>query len=236
MPMAGLGSRFSRAGVQTPKPLVEVAGGRLFEWSLWGVLSSLAINRVALVVREPFAAEVSEVLATQSLEAEVLVLGSPTDGAATTVAEWIGQSNAPSGAPLVVADCDALTVLGEGSGTAFVSVAHSEEPAFSYVAATHDVVMDVVEKEPISTDAITGVYGFPSVDTFAASYAASRSALQRDEHYLTDVLRHAVGTGAHFVTRRALTFVPLGTPEQVLAARPHLETLGAPRDLGTLLR
>jgi len=235
MPMAGAGSRFGAAGITAPKPLVEIGGACLFEWSLWGALAGLEIARVVLVVREPIAREVSERAARRRLDCDIVVLDHLTDGAATTVMAATEKAAVDPEAPLVIVDCDAFSLSEQGATSAFLSVARSTEPAFSYVVMSGDAVSDIVEKDVVSPLAVTGTYGFPSAAVFGSSYEASRAG-RREEHFMSDVVRAAINRGTRFSIRVASPFVPLGTPEQVGAAAARLESIGnPPEDFGALL-
>ena len=51
MPMAGEGSRFKNAGIDTPKPLIEFNGKKLFENSL-EILDGIDIATRTFIVRK----------------------------------------------------------------------------------------------------------------------------------------------------------------------------------------
>jgi choline kinase len=105
MPMGGLGTRFRKVGVTTPKPLIEVDGVPMFQRALRSVAPWTGDRRV-VVVRADDDAEHG--LAQQVLGAEpaadIVLLDHDTRGAVETCLE--ARDRLDPGQPLVVMDCD----------------------------------------------------------------------------------------------------------------------------------
>ncbi len=243
LPMAGLGTRFRKAGITTPKPLIRVEGATIIEWSLWAVLSSVPIQSVVFGVREEALGGLRDIIAQHEIKATIVLLDEPTDGAATTVARCIEAAAMVGGEPLIAADCDSVTLLAArvelpsaaGIPSGFLSVAPATDPAFSYVTMEGTDVKTVVEKQRASSLAITGMYGFPSATAFLNAYAVSRNSRETDEHFLSATVRAAISQGVRFGTRAAKVHLSLGTPADVRESAPRLRYLPTPRQLGTLL-
>lgn len=103
IPMAGLGERFSRAGVAAPKPLAPVAGAPMFERAIQSLPTPA---RRVLVARAEHARSEDFVGALARLPGatEVVSLDAPTDGQATSAA--LGAARVDADSPLLVAPCD----------------------------------------------------------------------------------------------------------------------------------
>jgi NDP-sugar pyrophosphorylase family protein len=117
MPMSGYGSRFSKAGIKTPKPLIEVCGKTLSEWAL----SSLPDRDFKLVLfseheknpvfhESEILGQVGPSLFTLSEEEDVLLYREtlPLVGAAGSVYRAIVGSGSylDRKAPITVSNCD----------------------------------------------------------------------------------------------------------------------------------
>ena len=120
IPCAGFGKRFKDEGYVQEKPLIEVGGKRLIDWSL-ASLKPLRYRPV-FVVRPAQAQIIKEamwsiVLATGDEErdpiADVMVLPGPTQGAACSVlAAAVGL---PPDAPVLIMNADQWFKIGEQS-------------------------------------------------------------------------------------------------------------------------
>src|SRR5687768_11408483 len=160
MPMAGQGSRFSRAGLLTPKPLVDLWGRPLFWWATESVLRSIAVRELVFVVLaehvERFGIDVT--IRSYYPTARVVRLPSVTSGAAETAA--IGVAALETSGPFALNDCDhaflapglppIIERLHRGSeGTLLGFRSHS--PAYSYVRFDREGRVDgTAEKEVVS--------------------------------------------------------------------------------------
>ncbi|NJO54095.1 MAG: NTP transferase domain-containing protein [Bacteroidales bacterium] len=106
IPMAGRGSRFSRAGVSVPKPLVDLAGRPFFWWAVESVRRSTAVGEMVFVVlREHVAAfEIDARVLDCYPAARIIAIDDVTSGAAET--GMIGARAITNDLPVAINDCD----------------------------------------------------------------------------------------------------------------------------------
>ncbi|NJL08733.1 MAG: NTP transferase domain-containing protein [Methylacidiphilales bacterium] len=106
IPMAGRGSRFSKAGVSIPKPLVELAGRPFFWWATESVRRSTPIGEMVFVVlREHVAAfQIDARVLDCYPSARIIVIDEVTSGAAETGV--IGARAIANDLPVAINDCD----------------------------------------------------------------------------------------------------------------------------------
>ncbi|MHA1597589.1 MAG: NTP transferase domain-containing protein, partial [Alphaproteobacteria bacterium] len=103
IPMAGLGSRFSEAGYDTPKPLIDVSGHAMAEQALADLPRA---ERQVFIVRDDMAGlqALTDGLTAAAAEARFVVLDHMTDGQASTCMEAMAEVEAE--ACLTIAACD----------------------------------------------------------------------------------------------------------------------------------
>ena len=106
MPMGGLGTRFRKVGITTPKPLIEVGGVPMFQRALASFAPWTGEKTVTVVVREDNDREFD--LARQVVAAEpsadIVLLDHDTRGAVETCLE--ARDRLDPDQPLVIMDCD----------------------------------------------------------------------------------------------------------------------------------
>lgn len=103
VPMAGLGSRFSRAGYATPKPLIQVSG-RPMVIQATRDLPDAPVTRFVLRKDLPSLEEIQRKLRTSFVEASPIVLDDLTEGQAITCLE--GMDGLAPDKPLTIGACD----------------------------------------------------------------------------------------------------------------------------------
>ncbi len=106
MPMGGLGTRFRKVGVTTPKPLIEVGGVPMFQRALASFAPWTGEKTVTVVVREDNDREFDLARRVVAAEpsADIVLLDHDTRGAVETCLE--ARDRLDPGQPLVVMDCD----------------------------------------------------------------------------------------------------------------------------------
>ncbi|CAN1486490.1 RfbA dTDP-glucose pyrophosphorylase [Microbacteriaceae bacterium] len=170
IPMAGEGRRFLNAGVQTPKPLIDVGGIRMFELVIANLISA-EVSQIVLIVRAEFELESIALQMEQKLGVPIKLVSveQTTLGPAKSVAltEDLLQANAP----VVVANSDQYvrfdpkyfyeTLVKGISCSGVILTMEDDDPQWSYADLTADNdVIRVVEKQVVSPYATVGIYGF----------------------------------------------------------------------------
>ena len=168
IPMAGLGSRFSNAGYEIPKPFIDVAGKPMIE----RVLDNLTAPEVkfTLLARDEHISDYSHHVTSikQKYNAEFFPISNLTQGPACTV--LLARKLISDDTPLVIANSDQIIDIDfnhfiqdararnlDGSIITF----KSKDPKWSFAKLNkHSFVTEVQEKNPISDHATVGIYYF----------------------------------------------------------------------------
>lgn len=238
MPMGGLGTRFRKVGVTTPKPLIEVDGVPMFQRALRSFAPWDGDKTVTVVVRADDDAEHGLARRVTEVEpaADIVLLDHDTRGAVETCLE--ARDRLDPDQPLVIMDCDIafdspeyFRVLADAVATQDVDGLllsfRSTEPRYSFAEVDGGgLVVRTAEKQPISSDALMGVYSFTSARVFldAADRLMERQiGAAMPEYYVSLVFNELIDAGRRVGLVRG-DFYCFGTPEEL--AR-FLET-GAP--------
>jgi dTDP-glucose pyrophosphorylase len=234
--MAGLGTRFARAGYTDSKPLIQVAGRPMFERALAGI-EPAGVSRLVVVVRQQQIDEedIAAKVAALRPEAELVVLPGLTAGAAESALSAVDRLDADR--PLVVLDCDL-----EFSSAAYVAeLAHLEDGAFdallltfaasdarySYVrtAPGSREVLEVAEKRVISNRAVAGAYAFRSPAAFAETVQQVLARGLRAgvaEAYMSEVVHGFLERGRAVRAVDVDRYHSFGTPEELVVSEPQV--------------
>ena len=244
--MAGLGSRFTKAGYDCPKYEIEALGLPLFDWSMLSVEAFREAGwRFQFAVRAGLEAEAyirSRAGVLGIKEFEVLELDGVTDGQATT-ALYLAEA-APADAPFAIYNIDTFVAPhamrppspDDCAGWIPCFPAPGEGWSFARTDAGGKVV-ELREKKRISDHATVGLYWFDSaaryIDAYRRYYSVAGNE-EKGERYVTPLYNHLIDEGATVhIAELALDSVGmLGTPDQVEAfvaappegARRWLET------------
>ena len=232
MPMAGLGSRFSKAGFTTPKPLIPVDGKPMFIKAL-DSLTKLPINRYIIVIRQEHAEayQLDSLIKKALPAAKVVVIPQLTRGAAETVLMATPELDPDAG--LIALDCDlwfssrayeqmvdsALSWQHEIVGGLLTFASNHPRYSYAEVDAAGNVTR-TAEKQVISNRAILGGYFFTTAATFidtASKYLASPLPEDLKEYYLSHVYNLLLEEGATVKSASVDTFHSFGTPEELQA-------------------
>ena len=181
IPMAGLSSRFTKAGYDRPKWMLPLASRPLLDWSLLSFASYFNSEEFLIVFLDKpgvgqFIEERAAALGISN--AHLVPLSEPTAGQAETVSLGLEHRAASSAADLTIFNIDTIRpgythspalatsqgwlecFKGEGDHWSFVK----EDPARPGLAAA------VTEKVRISDNCCTGMYWFASASVFEAVY------------------------------------------------------------------
>ena len=232
MPMAGQGSRFRRAGVAVPKPLIELGGRPFFWWAVESVRRAAPLRELVFVVLAEHVAAFGVDAAIRRFypEAGIVALDKPTDGAAETAA--LGVNALATDGPIAINDCDhafaasnlpALRdALSAGAAGALVGFA-SADPAYSYAQLAADDpgrVVATVEKQCVGPFAIAGCYLFRDKATFASAHAGYREACPYAELFVSGLYNRLCERGEAVRFQPLDAHIAFGTPEEAARVRP----------------
>src|SRR5829696_3206973 len=224
MPMAGRGTRFHRAGIAVPKPLVDLWGRPLFWWATESLLRSTGVRELIFVVLAEHVERFGIDAAILDLypTARIVSLSDVTGGAAETAA--IGVAALRSQGPFALNDCDhafradglpelieRLNGRVEGALLGF----RASAPAYSYVRfGGEGRVVGTAEKQVVSEQAIAGCYLFADPRSFLDRFAAYRHECPYDELFVSGVFNTILGAGGEVLFHELTAHVSFGTPEE----------------------
>ena len=207
IPMAGLGSRFVRAGFDKPKPFIDVLGKpmiiRVLENLKYKDAKYILIARKEHLIKEKNL--VDEI--KNNFNAEFIGIGKLTEGTACTV--LYARKYINNNTPLMIANSDQIVDINiadfiddslnrslDGSILTFID--KEKNPKWSFVKLNNDLVVEVKEKEAISEFATVGIYFFNKGKIFVESVIDMIIEYDRvnNEFYTCPVYNYAIKSGA----------------------------------------
>jgi dTDP-glucose pyrophosphorylase len=228
IPAAGRGSRFTDAGFEKPKPLIELHGIPLIVWVLanFDYQSNDTINIV--VQRDSFdTLYLEKYISALSVKPNFIYLEEITDGAARTVLH--ATKFLDPKLPMTVANSDQYVSVNLDN---YIKLASNQEydgciltmrassNKWSYISVNNsDQVSRVVEKQEISNEATVGIYSWRNVEKFISSFESMVAANDRvnGEFYLAPTYNYMIEEGQKIsylnVGEINLDVHGLGTPE-----------------------
>lgn len=241
VPMAGLGSRFSKAGYSNPKPFIPVFGKPMIRWVIENMLPSDETYGSSTLVT-PFRVTFHFIVQQAHLDAysfeglcksmginyTITPISSVTEGAACTVLLVKDKINTDE--PLVIVNSDQFL---EWSQNEFyrslmnptydgcISVFEQNDPndiKWSYSKIDENgCVKEVAEKIYISRWATTGVYGWKRGSDFVryAEQMISKNIRVKNEFYVCPVYNEAVADGKRIRNLLCKKIWGLGVPEDL---------------------
>lgn len=200
-PMAGLSSRFTKAGYDRPKWMLPLAERPLLDWSLLGFRE--------LFDREPFLLVhldmpgVSEFVRQRAeaigiRDAHFVPLAEPTRGQAETVQLGIDGVGLDDDEPVTIFNIDTIRP-GFRHATEFKNSAgwlecfEGEGEHWSFVKpGPNQTAEDVTEKKRISNLCCTGLYHFSNARIFREAFEAEKINPGANEMYVAPMYRHLI--------------------------------------------
>lgn len=208
--MAGLSQRFTAAGYDRPKYMLEAHGRTLFDHAVESFSAYFASVPFLFIARDvagtgEFVRERSAALGIEAVQ--VVLLEKPTRGQAETVALGLEQAGVAVDMPLTIFNIDTFrpgfrfpewidhcdgyleTFVGEGANWSFVRP----------VAEGSNKVAQTTEKVPISKFCCTGLYHFARAELFHEAYSADSrlgaEELQGGELYVAPLYNRLIAAG-----------------------------------------
>lgn len=233
LPMAGLSSRFFKAGYNDPKYKLLIEGQPVFDYALRSFKRRFQTEPFLIVLRSEYDTEafVRGRLGANGVSADLVVLDAPTQGQAETVALGLERAQVSEATPLTIFNIDSFrpgfsmteaeygadgyleTFLGAGNAWSFVA---PEIPGANEGTATR-----VIEKERISDLCCTGLYYFRSRRQFQDAYAQELAAPSQllKEHYIAPIYNQMIQRGASvkFRTIDMQDVIFCGVPDEYVA-------------------
>lgn len=207
IPMAGLGSRFAKAGFDKPKPFIDV----LDKPMIVRVLENLKYKdaRYILIARKEHLTKEKKLVdeIKNNFNVEFIPIDKLTEGTACTV--LYARKYINNDTPLMIANSDQIVDINiadfindsfkrglDGSILTFID--KEKNPKWSFAKLNNDLVVEVKEKEAISEFATVGIYFFNKGKIFVES--AIDMIIENDrvnnEFYTCPVYNYTIKSGA----------------------------------------
>jgi hypothetical protein len=224
--MAGLGSRFTKVGINEPKPLIKVLGKTLIEHSI----SSFNVEgRFIFLTREfdniDYNTELSALLTHLRPESIEIRIKNVTSGATETA--LLAIEHIDNDDPLVIYNCDQLITWNAEDFVKWIKkknpdgalvLYNSTDPKNSFADVNSGRITKVVEKRAISNHALIGFHYWKRGSDFVKSAQMLMDNFRingQPECYVSETynyLNDAKILPYHVADH---VYVPLGTPEDV---------------------
>ncbi|KAI0559144.1 Nucleotidyl transferase [Gracilaria domingensis] len=236
IPMAGLGTRYSKAGYSVPKPLVNILACPMIFWLLRNV-GIRTEDTIYVAVRQELQVKyrIGDVLAREFPKFRFRFVAlreqTQTRGAAETLCFVLACMDTEElSRPTISLDCDTIyfedvldyfRMLPPGFGMCACFEDYGRAPIYSYIRVDLDnnnEITAIAEKRKISNLANTGAYGFPSgrlLNHFLGRLL-QKPVPAVGEYYISSVIQDMIRDGIKFVPRRVCIFQCVGTPRQLL--------------------
>ncbi|MDL0114896.1 glycosyltransferase family 2 protein [Campylobacter felis] len=232
IPMAGLGSRFAKAGFKKSKPFIDVLGKPM----IVRVLENLAYEnaKYILIARKEQLENEKEAIEEikKEFNVELICIDSLSEGTVCTV--LYARKLIDNDTPLLIANSDQVVDFTlsdfakdcferklDGSILTFIDL--KKDPKWSFARLEKDLVVEVKEKEAISDIATVGIYLFARGSEFVDSAIdmICRNDRVNNEFYTCPVYNYAIKNG-----------LKIGIYNIDFA---HMHGLGTPEDLEAYL-
>lgn len=232
IPIAGNSSRFS-ALTSRPKWALRLGDRTILDWAVSSLLEeNLQVDRFIFVLKARDTYEFSKSLTTlPKANVETVMVEQTPNGQAASVVEAITRKGIEG--EFLVWNGDTHLVNGWSRGHDFsghgLVVTHLEGHHWSFALIEGGLVTLTAEKQRISEYASVGLYNFASPEAFLDAYEKSNND---QEVYVAPLYNFLIKEGQ--VVRpcviRSESFLPLGTPIEVLASARRMG-LSAPSEL-----
>jgi dTDP-glucose pyrophosphorylase len=225
VPMAGNGTRFSQAGYQDPKPLIEFLGKRMIQH----VVESFPLEADwVFIVQQGHIDEyqVDEYLRAIKPACEIVSVGyGATDGAARSM--LMTKSLINNERPLGVLNSDNIinwnaqdifNAWSHSESDGLILVFHDKDPKWSFAKlGKNGYVAEVAEKKPISDYATAGLYFWKRGQDFvkAAEQMIEKNIRVNGEFYLAPVYNENILNGEKISLAYVTAMHGVGTPEDL---------------------
>jgi dTDP-glucose pyrophosphorylase len=226
IPMAGRGSRFEQAGFANPKPLIDVQGKPMIQRVIDNI--DLPAEYIFLVLQEHLDRfNLAELLPSFTKHpVRIVPVAQVTEGAACTV--LLAREFIDNDEELLLANSDQLV---DWDPPAFVDDMRSKNAdggiltfyateskwSFAKVDPRTGLVLEVAEKNPISTNATVGIYYYKTGRSFVAGaeQMIGKNIRTNNEFYVCPIYNELIEAGLKVYNYPVSEMWGVGTPEDL---------------------
>jgi dTDP-glucose pyrophosphorylase len=222
---AGMGSRFTNAGIFQPKPLVPLDKKPLFWWATESALSTGEFTKVHFAILRDHISSHNidkEILAIYP-EASLHIIEKITSGAAETAA--MVAINLKTSSPIAFVDCDVafsfpnrhnFSQLLDQDFSAALCLFQSNNPDYSYaIFNDQNEITGTIEKTVVSNWAICGLYAFKTTTLYLQNYFEYKKKCTYSELFLSGVINCIVKKNKKILPIFLSEHLSLGTPSDL---------------------
>jgi len=243
IPMAGLSSRFTKAGYRVPKYMLDLHGRPVFDYALASFRAQFEQAPFMIICRDvqgtpDFVRARCAVLGIKDVE--LAVLTTPTSGQGETVLLGLDAAGVPDTEPATIFNIDSFRAGfhfpdDRPDGVSFLEVFRGAGDHWSFVEPAPDDATQgagsarrVIEKIRISDLCCTGLYHFRSAGDYRHAYAKERAAPSQDlsETYIAPMYNQLIARGDtvrfKVIDLAALDFCGVPTEYETCRANPGL--------------
>lgn len=210
-PMAGQSSRFSKAGYQVPKYMLEAGKKSLFRHAVEGFSSYFEDTEFLFIYRDVSNTHEfiqSECDAMKLRNARLVSLTEATGGQAETVHLGLKKSEVTALLPITIFNIDTIrpnfqypTDIRIKGADGYLEVFQGEGKNWSFVRAENvnsTRVIETTEKNPISDLCCTGLYHFAHAGAYTEAFVAETQSgpTQAGEFYVAPLYNRLITQGA----------------------------------------
>lgn len=185
IPMAGLSSRFTKAGYVLPKYMLYIKNRSLFNLAVSSFEKYFDSCRFVFVARDVFDTKTfiekeCELMGIKDFE--VVILPAPTKGQAETVLKGIKEASVDKDEPILIFNIDTFRPgftfpqeMDDWDGYLEVFVGSGKNWSYARTESdTSTLVVETAEKREISKYCSTGLYYFKSSEMFLNAYVENQ--------------------------------------------------------------
>ncbi len=230
LPMAGFGKRFVNTGFNTPKPFLKVRNSPLF---INAITCLPKAKQDFISTRKALIPELENYIKSNSISANLIDIGGPTDGQAITVLNSL--SELPD-LPINITACDHFLkykieeyekLMSNNQIDIVVWGFTNHQPAirnpnmYGWIESDNqNNIKNISVKKPISEDLkeniVTGTFTFKSKEILekAINFQIQSKDIINNEYYLDSTINSAIKLGYKVKLFQVDYFICLGTPEE----------------------
>ena len=224
IPMAGEGSRFTKAGYTFPKPLIEINKKPMIQFVIENL--SLEANYIFLVRKEHEKKyNITSLLKVLAPSCKIVIVNKLTEGAASTT--LLAKKIIDNKNPLIIANSDqfidwnsskSMYKFMSKKNDAAILTFKSIHPKWSYARTDkYGNVLEVAEKKVISDNATVGVYFWKKGSDYVkyAKQMIKKNIRVNNEFYVCPVFNEAIKDKKKIIIEEVSEMWGLGTPEDL---------------------
>ena len=233
IPMAGEARRFKNSGIDKPKFMIKIKNKTMFEYAIESLPLDFAEKIYFICLKEHdekfnVVEFIDSILLKnfKNLNYEIILIEEKTRGQAETILSV--KKSIDNNQPLLIYNIDTifkstrlksrLTGMNNQEIDGIIGGFLSNDPNLSFIEIDSDeYVKKIIEKEPISNIASTGLYIFSKGKNFisATEKMIKNKIYTKNEFYVSEVYNILIKDQKKFIVDIADEFSSLGTPEDL---------------------